>query len=129
MVTIGGISRTVNASVERLDDLDGPWKQVKSMNTPRFAFAEVFCKRFVYVIGGYSTEVEKTVERYDPNENVWINVNSMNVERRGHAACVLHDKIYVVGGESSDGIQNFKNRFSFELYLLSTGSLIFITKV
>ena len=30
---------------------------------------------------------------------------------------------------NSDGIQNFKNRFSFELYLLLTGSLIFITKV
>ena len=29
----------------------------------------------------------------------------------------------------SDGIQNFKNRFYFELYLLLTGSLIFITKV
>ena len=29
----------------------------------------------------------------------------------------------------SDGIQNFKNRFSFELHLLLTGFLIFITKV
>ena len=103
LFTIGGTTTLDNASVERLDDLDGEWKQVQSMNIPRFSFAAVFCKGFVYVIGGYSTKVEKTVERYDPSGNVWTNVSSMNVEREKHAACVLQDKIYVIGGESGAG--------------------------
>ena len=38
-------------------------------------------------------------------------------------------KVEPYSGIASDGIQNFKNRFSFELYLLLTGSLIFITNV
>ena len=103
LFTIGGANDLDTASAERLDDLDGPWKQVQSMNTPRFDFAAVFCKGFVYAIGGYSTKVKKTVERYDPSENVWTNVSSMNVERCFHAACVLQDKIYVVAGQNAAG--------------------------
>ena len=101
LFSIGGSSVVDNASVERLDDLNGVWKQVQSMNIPRYACAAVFFKGFVYVIGGCSTIVEKTVERYDPGENIWTNVSSMNVERQYLAACVLQDKIYVIGGENA----------------------------
>ena len=101
LFAIGGTNVMVNSSVERLDDLNGEWKEVQFMNIPRHSCAAVFCKGFVYVIGGYSTIVEKTVERYDPGENIWTNVSSMNVERQNHAACVLQDKIYVVGGRNT----------------------------
>ena len=89
------------SSVERLDDLNGQWREVQPMNTPRHLFAAVACRGFVYAIGGYSTKREKTVEKYNPKNNSWAYVSSMNVERYRHAACVFQDKIYVIGGRNA----------------------------
>ena len=90
-----------SASMEQLDDLDGKWKETKSMNVKREGFAVVACNNFIYAIGGYdphTVAAHKSVEKYDVNKNNWSFVSSMNVERCNHAACVLNGKIYVIGG-------------------------------
>ena len=40
------------SSMERLDDLNGEWKEVQPMKTPRYHFAAAACQGFVYAIGG-----------------------------------------------------------------------------
>ena len=106
LFAIGGwnseIKRSIS-SVERLDDLNGQWREVQSMNTPKRLLPAVFCQGFIYAIGGYSTKAEKTVEKYDVGKNAWVYARSMNVERHTHAACVLQGKIFVVGGYNVAG--------------------------
>ena len=59
------------AIVEKLHDLDGQWKQVRSMNTARCSHAAVSYNDLVYVIGGESkqTRANNTVEVFDPKKN------------------------------------------------------------
>ena len=91
-----------SSSVEQLDNVDGRWTFIKSMNVARCWFAAVICNNFIYAIGGWShEETHKTVEKFDYIKNDWSLVRNMNVERNRHAACVLNEKVYVVGGTNA----------------------------
>ena len=94
----------ISALVERLQDLEGKWEFVESLQTERCFHAGVSCNGYIYVMGG--TGASKTslssVEKYDPSSNTWTYVKDMIFPRAGHSACVLNGKIYVVGGKDSN---------------------------
>ena len=102
---LGGISDDGNrylSSVEMLSDVNGIWRHVQSMQTPRSEFAAVNCMGTIYAIGGCNSEHNsmKSVEKYDSTLNKWVFVKEMNTERCGHSACVMQDEIFVVGGRN-----------------------------
>jgi len=90
-------------SGEQLENLNGKWTKVKSMNVPRIRFAAVSCDNFIYAIGGTSGKTEKSVEKYDVGQDKWSLVSSMNIGRRDPAACVLSGYIFAVGGQDAQG--------------------------
>ena len=107
--------------VEQLHDLDGKWKKVRSMITPRCSHATVSYNDLVYVIGGESrqSKAENTVEVFNPKKDEWNYASNMNVERYYHAACVLQGKIFVVGGRCknrvADNVLDFVRRFKLKI--------------
>ena len=91
-------------SVKRLNNLDGEWEEVESMNTRRAYFATVSYNGMIYAIGGNDKiknnkwTTSHTVEKFNPVENKWTFVTGLIQARSDHTACLMHDKIFVVGG-------------------------------
>jgi len=114
VIAVGGCGNNGKyAGVEILRNLDGKWRNMKPMNTPRNRFAVVLCDGQIYAIGGkFPKGILKSVEKFDFDSNSWSYVGYLNNPRFGHAACVFQERIFVVGGIYRDCKTSLGSRIS-----------------
>ncbi|KAK3261937.1 hypothetical protein CYMTET_29186 [Cymbomonas tetramitiformis] len=93
------VGKTVQGTVERLDQSTGQWERLSSMASWRQACAVVAQGRHIYAIGGWSGWNElATVQRLDVSTGQWQAVASMHAKRAACAAVVHEQRLYVIGG-------------------------------
>ncbi|XP_078492586.1 kelch-like protein 12 isoform X2 [Ciona intestinalis] len=100
--TAGG---DVSNSVEclNLNQVDGDWYEVASMNKQRWHAASAVLNDQMCVAGGWdSGNVLSSVELYNPVVNTWTNIASMKTERYQHALVSYNGRLYTFGGYDDD---------------------------
>ena len=88
------------AGCECYDIFREQWKQTKSLNVPRCAFAATVCNGKIYVFGGYDGKDRlSSIEVFNPETGNWTMPTTKLHFPLSNAAAVSEGKnIYVLGG-------------------------------
>ncbi|XP_078492746.1 uncharacterized protein LOC144748368 [Ciona intestinalis] len=86
-----------------LNQVDGVWYKVASMNKHRWCAASAVLNDQMCVAGGRDDDynVLSSVELYNPVVNTWTNIASMKTKRYGHALVSYNGRLYTFGGRDS----------------------------
>ncbi|XP_047672917.1 kelch-like protein 10 [Tachysurus fulvidraco] len=79
--------------------LDGTWKDVAPMHSPRGYVSVTVLDGYIYAMGGFDGTVSlNSAECYQPSTNQWSLIPSMHERRSDASAATLNGKIYICGG-------------------------------
>ncbi|XP_078493198.1 uncharacterized protein LOC144748749 [Ciona intestinalis] len=97
-----------------LNQVDGDWTKVASMNEQRWYAASAVLNDQMCVAGGWDGDGNalSSVELYNPVVNIWTNIASMQTKRWQHALVCYNGRLYTFGGRN--GFLNYLN--SMESY-------------
>lgn len=91
---------------EKLNNSNGSWEMVASMNKARSFFGScVLEQQYIYTFGGYNDyEMLLTIEKYDSITDTWITLHYKQPYPLANHAAVSIDKrnILIMGGMSND---------------------------
>nr|XP_009860409.2 influenza virus NS1A-binding protein-like isoform X2 [Ciona intestinalis] len=98
----GGRSKSVECL--NLNQVDGDWNIVASMNKQRWYAASAVLNDQMCVTGGWGgINALSSVELYNPVVNTWTNIAPMKTERFQHALVSYNGRLFAFGGGDTVG--------------------------
>ncbi|XP_078493076.1 uncharacterized protein LOC144748646 [Ciona intestinalis] len=97
-----------------LNQVDGDWYKVASMNKQRWFAASAVLNDQMCVAGGMGggDNMLSSVKLYNPVVNIWTNIASMKTKRWQHALVCYNGRLYTFGG--SDGSNRLNSMESYD---------------
>ncbi|XP_078493169.1 uncharacterized protein LOC144748729 [Ciona intestinalis] len=96
-----------------LNQVDGDWYKVASMNEQRWGAASAVLNDQMCVAGGWDGyNTLSSVELYNPVVNTWTNIPPMKTKRYQHALVSYNGRLYTFGGY--DGSNPLNSMESFD---------------